>query len=331
MNTQAVRERTAFSPSLARVRSSDPDIGTPAMVNHLLGSVRARIADFDVSAGVSMLCDELTSLRRTLSPDGWESVVKQCRSDALRDVIHQAPISSRAFAQPRGYAGDAETLDLIYGHGLLPDALTPLAAMLYGCEMQMTAAVSVRTRRELLAALIDNVALERPMPRVLSIACGHLREAELSAAVNAGEIGAFDALDQDSESLALVEREHSERNIRTIRGSVRTILRGEPPLRDYDLVYAAGLYDYLDRAVSARLTAALFAALRPGGRLLVANFAHGVREAAYMEAYMAWPLIYRGEHEVEQFDELIPKSEIAGRRLFSDRPRNVIYLELRRA
>jgi extracellular factor (EF) 3-hydroxypalmitic acid methyl ester biosynthesis protein len=331
MYTHAVRERSAFSPPISLARPSSADGGTSAAVQQLLGSVHARIADFEVSSGVAMLCDELTSLHRTLSPEGWAAVIGQCRSDPLRSVIHQAPISARAYARPRGYPGDAETLDLIYGHAALPGGLSPLAAMLYSCEMQMSAAVSVRSRRELLASLIDEVALERPMPRVLSVACGHLREVELSAAVSAGELGAFDALDQDEQSLALVQREHADRNIRTIPGSVRTILKGEPPLRDYDLVYAAGLYDYLDRTVSARLTAALFAALRSGGRLLVANFANGVREAAYMEAYMAWPLIYRREDEVAQFQELIPTEEIASHRLFSDRVRNVIYLELRRA
>jgi SAM-dependent methyltransferase len=332
MQSHAVREHAVLAPhATAAPRPRDAHTSTQAFVHQLLGSVRSRIADFDVSTGMSLLCDELTSLRRTLSADRWAAVVEQCRSDALCEIVHRAPISRRAFARPRGYAGDAETLDLIYGRATLPETLTPLAATLYGHEMQMSAAVSVRARRELLAALIDEVALERPMPRVLSIACGHLREAELSGAVGAGEIGAFDALDQDRESLALVEREHGARNVRAIHGSVRTILHGKPPLGEYDLVYAAGLYDYLDRDVSARLTSALFAALRPGGRLLVANFAHGVREAAYMETYMAWPLVYRGEDEVERFDALIPPTEVAGRRLFSDRPRNVIYLELRRA
>lgn len=255
MNTLAPGERTAFSPPVRLAgRDTVTATGTTALVRQLLGTVRARIAEYEISAGMSLLCDELTALRRTLSPEGWNAVIAQCRDDSLRELIHTAPISKRAFARPRGYAGDAETLDLIYGHGALPATLSPLAATLYGYEMQMSAAGSVRHRRELLAGLIDEVALERPMPRVLSVACGHLREAELSAAVGSGDIGAFDALDQDAESIALVEREHSIRNVRAIRGSVRTILQGKPPLRDYDLVYAAGLYDYLDADVSARLT-----------------------------------------------------------------------------
>jgi hypothetical protein len=111
---------------------------------------------------------------------------------------------------------------------------------------------------------------------------------------------------------------------------VRALLTGRANLSDYDLVYAAGLYDYLERDVAARLTTTLFGMLRPGGRLLVANFAHGVRETAYMEAYMDWPLIYRDESDVDRFAAQIDPATIARRRLFRDAPRNVIYLELQR-
>lgn len=322
----ALPTRRAWLP-----RPTTPAVPAGDRLQGALDAVRARLADFDVDGGMDLLCAELTAMRRTLAPADWQGALARCRADGLRQLVHEAPITRRAFARPRGYPGDAATLDLIYGHGALPGALTPLAAALYGYEMQMTAAVSVRVRREYLASLIDDVARQRAMPRILSIACGHLREAELSAAVAAGEVGDFDALDQDEESLALVEREHATRRVRPIPGSVRTILAGESRFADYDLVYAAGLYDYLDAAVSARLTEKLFRALAPGGRLLVANFAHGVREAAYMEAYMNWPLVYRSEAEVARFDELISPEQIAAKRLFSDASRNVIYLELRRS
>ena len=334
MQQAALRERQVLALPVQRPWLPRPvPAGIPDgdRLQSTLDAVRARLAAFDVAEGMDLLCAELAAMRHTLSPEDWQGALAQCRADPLRALIHQAPIARRAFARPRGYPGDAETLDLIYGHGALPSALTPLAAALYGHEMQMTAAVSVRVRREYLAALIDDVARERAMPRVLSIACGHLREAELSAALAAGEVGDFDALDQDAQSLALVEREHGTRGVRPVPGSVRTILAGESRLEDYDLVYAAGLYDYLDAAVSARLTEKLFHALAPGGRLLVANFAHGMREAAYMEAYMDWPLVYRSEADVARFDALIPREQVAEKRLFSDAARNVIYLELRRS
>lgn len=307
-----------------------PGERTAASIRPLLDAVRGRILDYDVAAGMDVLCDELAALRRTLPADRWQAVMDECRSSALRDVVCEAPISRRAAARPRGYPGDAETLDLAYGAGRLPAGLTPLGAALYGYELQMTAAVSVRARREILAALIDEVATQRPGARILSVACGHVREAERSEAVASRAFAAFDALDQDAESLALVEREHGPRGLRPVPGSVRALLAGRLALSDYDLVYAAGLYDYLERDVAARLTAQLFAMLRPGGRLLVANFAHGVRETAYMEAYMDWPLIYRDESDVDRFAALIDPGAIATRRLYRDAPRNVIYLELQR-
>ncbi|HEX2717974.1 MAG TPA: class I SAM-dependent methyltransferase [Gemmatimonadaceae bacterium] len=307
------------------------DDRTAHSIRPLLDAVRGRILDYEVATGMDLLCDELASLRRTLSAERWKAVIDECRASALRDVVGDAPISRRAAMRPRGYPGDAETLDLVYGAGQLPAGLTPLGAALYGYELQMTAAVSVRARREILAALIDEVASQRPDARILSIACGHVREAERSEAVASRSFAAFDALDQDAESLALVEREHAPRGLRPIPGSVRALLAGKVALSDYDLVYAAGLYDYLERDVAARLTATLFAMLRPGGRLLVANFAYGVRETAYMEAYMDWPLIYRDESDVDRFASLIDPAAIAGRRLYRDAPRNVIYLELQRA
>jgi SAM-dependent methyltransferase len=333
MQQAALRERAVLALPVQRQwepRRTPAGIPADDRIQSTLDTARARLADFDVRGAMDLVCDELTAMRRTLAPEDWQGALAQCRADGLRALIHEAPITRRAFARPRGYAGDAETLDMIYGQRALPEGLTPLAAALYGYEMQMTAAVSVRVRRELLASLIDEVALERRMPRVLSIACGHLREAELSQAVAGGAVGAFDALDQDEESLALVRREHAARSVRAIHGSVRTLLNGQSQFDNYDLVYAAGLYDYLDATVSARLTATLFQALAPGGRLLVANFAHGVREAAYMETYMDWPLVYRSEADVARFDELVPREEVAEKRLFSDAARNVLYLELRR-
>jgi hypothetical protein len=64
-------------------------------------------------------------------------------------------------------------------------------------------AKAVRYRRRLLAGLIDRVA-KRGGPSVLAIAAGHLREVELSCAVQSGSLKEFVAFDQDEASLAVV-------------------------------------------------------------------------------------------------------------------------------
>src|SRR5262249_214248 len=129
-----------------------------------------------------------------------------------------------------------------------------------------------RARRDLLADVIDEVTGKVPAPHVLSIACGHVREAGLSRAVRQGRLGRFVALDQDRESLAVVERTLSPFGVEAVHGSVRGILDGSVALPGFDLIYTAGLYDYVSQPVATRLTEILFGWLNPGGRLLVANF-----------------------------------------------------------
>jgi hypothetical protein len=76
--------------------------------------------------------------------------------------------------------------------------------------------------------------------------------------------------------------------------------------------------------------AVLFRALRPGGTLLVANFAPDLRDIGYMEAIMNWHLVYRDEAVLERTARKIPRDEIAAQRCFRDPPGNVVYFELRR-
>jgi len=311
-----------------------PDTVAPErrMAEVLLDATHEQFARYRITAGMDALFDGLAALRRTLPPEAWQRVVhEQCRAHPLRALVHESPLARRAFEKPRGYAGDAETLDFVYGDVAVPPLLSARGAAVYAYEVQMHAATSVRARRDILAALIDRVAGETDRPSVLSVACGHLREASQAAAVRERRLAAFHALDQDEVSLGVVERTHAGVGVVPVRGSVRSLLTGASTFEGLDLVYAAGLYDYLELPVAARLTARMFGMLRPGGRLLVANFARKLRDAGFMEAFMDWTLIYRDESDVERFAELVPASEVASQRLFRDPPGNVVYLELRRA
>ena len=115
-----------------------------------------------------------------------------------------------------------------------------------------------------------------------------MREAELSSALAEGRIGEFLALDQDPQSLAHVQRELGEKGVQTVQSSVRAILAEKTGFENMNLIYAAGLYDYLSDRVAARLTRLMFDMLAPGGRLVIANFAPCLPEVGYMETFMAW-------------------------------------------
>jgi hypothetical protein len=131
--------------------------------------------------------------------------------------------------------------------------------------------------------------------------------------------------------VATVERELSGSGVTTVRASVRALIAEKAGFSDLHFVYAAGLYDYLHQPLAARLTRVMFDMLRPGGRLLVANFAPSLRDVGYMEAYMAWELIYRDEAAMRALAQEIPPEAIGGIHLFRDPHENIVFLEVVRA
>ncbi|WP_240487081.1 class I SAM-dependent methyltransferase [Hyalangium minutum] len=284
----------------------------------------------DVQEGMLTLHHGLFHLRQHWSRKDWRRFcLEVARIHPLRELLHQCPFTRHGYERPRGYAGDAALIDYLYAERLPEDSNFQSGAHIYRFMYQQPSPRSVRERRVLLAREIDTVAAQVHRPRILSVACGHLREAELSHAVKEHHVGDFIAFDQDPMSLAEVARQHPETAIRPVCGSVRALLTGRTVFGHLDLAYSAGLYDYLSDNTARRLTQLLFNMLNAGGRLLVANFAT-CPEAGYLEAFMDWWLIYRDEDQMQALTLDIDPMQLAAVRMFRDSEQNVIYLELTR-
>jgi hypothetical protein len=298
-----------------------------ATATDILDTTRDAIVDGDVHDAMGRLRTSLRELRSTLRPDDWTLLGEQARRHPLHDLLLESPFTRRAYEKPRGYAGDAVLMDLIYG--MAPrDELSPLGGMLYGYEFDSPCFQSVRTRRAILAREIDGIAAGRPNARVLSVASGHLREIEWSRAARAGAVE-ITAIDQDRDSLSCIARDYYQRyRVSMVPATIGDLLRRSVRFVDIDLAYAAGLYDYLEADLARALTAALFRMLRPEGRLLIANFTPATHDAAFMETFMDWRLIYRTPEEVRSLAGSIAPSEIAGIEQFADDNRHVTYLRV---
>lgn len=281
--------------------------------------------------------DLLGLFKTAFSEKTWHAaVLPAARSHPIAQLIHECPFTRHSFTQPRGYPGDAGLLDFVYRHPAAAkarEAATDAGRTVMRLTVDVTACEAVRRRRSILAAKIDEAADRRPAPSILAVASGHLREAELSIALREGRIGRFLATDQDPTSLAVVDgyRTSIAAAIETRTLTVRNILSGKADLGSFDLVYAAGLYDYLDERVAARLTRILFDHVNAGGRLVVPNFLHGVREEAYMEVFMDWYLLYRTRQEVDGFARDIDSAKIRRKTYTEDQAGVIGYLELERA
>ena len=292
-----------------------------------LNRAMREIQSGSIVSGCDLLVSQLSQVRSTMNTDEWRRFVgDQARAHPIRELLHDDPFTRHAYSKPRGYPGDADLLDYIY----TPSSAAgddSIGAKIAAYTSDAAAPRAVRRRRDLIASLIDDIAeASTRTPRVLSLACGHLREASLSKALSAGQVAEYVAIDQDEASLDIINRDYGHLAVKTQHGSVKQILtRG---LRDwgFDFIYVAGLFDYLSQPVGRRLCEVLFAALNPGGRLLAANFTPGIKDVGYMEAFMDWFLIYRNEEQLRDLASGIPASELAGIRSWMDPARNIVYV-----
>lgn len=301
----------------------------------ILDETQSRLAmpPNQVAEAVASLGRALRTLRRQQPPDEWESTIEQCRRHPVLALLHEDPLTERAFTKPRKYQGDAELLDIIYRcdwRGICQRNVTPLGQAIFDYTITCKAPSAVRIRRDMLTKMIDDTCERAKAPHILSVACGHLREAGQSHAVRAGWVDRFVGLDQDPISLNTVERELSRYKVETINGSIRLLLSGSLAEQKFDFIYAAGLYDYLEERLSQRLTEQMFEMLRPNGRLLVANFLPDVEDVGYMEAYEDWRLIYRDAAAMERLASGLSPSFISTKRVYNDVSDTIVFLQLDR-
>jgi SAM-dependent methyltransferase len=280
--------------------------------------------------GMQSLIDELRDVRQLLTREEWRDLsAETILKHKIADALFQCPLTRRSNQKPRGYAGDAELLDHIYGLGAAVSAPHPasLAGQIYFYTVNSPACRAVRRRREILAEEIDAIA-QRTAPRkaeILSIACGHLREIELTAAAAAGSIGRFVALDQDDESLSVIDNAYAAFGVEATKGTVRNIISKKIAFENFDFVYAAGLFDYLADPIAMRLIERMFGFLRPGGRMLIANFTPAGPDVGYMETFMDWWLILRTADDMRRLIGTIPKDEVSSVEVFEDEAGTIVY------
>ena len=304
-------------------------IARPAGVENALDVAQDCLLDGHLAAGLDDLFDHLDATR-VGAPAAWPSYAQACLEHPIRSFLHQDPFTYRAFSKPRGYAGDAVMMDYIYGLGDAVEAArsaTPIGRAIFEYMDSRPSARAVRYRRRLLARLID-AAAANGQGRVFALAAGHLREVEFSEAVRTGRVQEFEAVDQDEASLAVVARDYARFGVQAQRGSVRQILTGRADAGQFDLVYAAGLFDYLAAPVAAALTCRLFDMTRPGGTLLIPNFLPGAPDRGYMESFMDWHLIYRNHADMRSLVNALPPASVADFTIFDDDDDTIVFLQV---
>lgn len=229
-----------------------------------------------------------------------------------------SPFGHRTFYKPLGYAGDYEMMNMI--HRNQPEGKTLYDRLIHYLLVSQWPAFSVRNRiahlREHLLREIARTARRRERCRVLNIGCGPAREVEQlleeSAVTNFAD---FVFVDFNEETLDYVRQRFEETRRRfgrqarleTRKISVYQLLkRGvnteRAGLREgYDVIYCAGLFDYLTDETCRSLVRMFYESTHPGGLVMVANMKDEKPFRNFIESVLDWHLIYRDSLKMETF------------------------------
>ncbi|MGC3971658.1 MAG: class I SAM-dependent methyltransferase [Pirellulales bacterium] len=330
-----------FDADVARttIRQVDPHLlvppseeATTALYDEVAATLVGDFPEALKQANLDRLFRALNQRKFASTPAAWSAWIEESRRHPLRELVHQDPFTYRAFSKPRGYAGDAVMMDYIYGREehWTPPECTAVGRSVFQFTTGAPASEGVRARRAYIATRIDRLVEERRHPHILAVAAGHMREAGMSSAVRRRKTGRYIALDADAESLQEVQRSYGIYGVETVTASFRRLLTNPGGVGEFDFVYSTGLFDYLNQRAGRRLVSGMFQMLRPGGRMIVANFLSGVRDIGYMETFMDWQLIYRTRRDMVDLTMDIPEDDIAEVRIVSEECRNIVFLEVRR-
>jgi SAM-dependent methyltransferase len=284
---------------------------------------------FNPSSIVHKTAEGLHLLRNSVDRNVWQEIIPIAQEHPVAQYFLQDPFTRWSFTKPRGYSGDAGLLDFIYGHPSVAEQIenaSPIGRALYDYTKDASSSVAVRERRDLLTKYVDGVSSSLGKDaEVLTIAAGHLREANASHALQEGRLARWVALDQDPHSVESIKRDFAGTAIQAVEGSVRGLLTKANTLGQFDFIYAAGLYDYLSDKVSAKLTQRCLSMLKPKGVFLFANFATEIGVDGYMETFMNWPLLLRTEGDMKRIISASTEDGATNSTVFFGENRNIVY------
>ncbi len=275
---------------------------------------------------VQKLVQDLDAIRNSRSTEEWRDYTRVFQDHALLKPLHQDAFTYRGFRKPRGYAGDAVLMDMVYGTGdrELVAKSSDLGKRIYAVAETTTIFASTRDRVARLATGIDEVCARNPNAHIMSVACGHLREAVSSEAVKTNRFGRFVGLDQDKRSLRVIQKNHP--NVECVAASIGELMDGSVNPGSFDYIYSAGLYDYLDDEIGRRLLHTLVGMIRPGGRIMIVNFLPNLPTVGYMEAAMDWWMVYRPAEQLHALADHLPGAKSS--RVITDPLKHLNYLEV---
>lgn len=237
----------------------------------------------------------------------------------LHPLLLCSPFVHRTFTKPLGYAGDYKMVQMILSG--TSEGSSTYARVIDMFTRETDTSQAHRNRVERLFELLVTearrlMAADRPF-RVLNIGCGPGSEVVRFISQSwLSDHAELDLMDFNRETLDFIEaqtshavrehRRHTRVNIvhRSIDELLKQVSRPDTTVGpQYDLVYCAGLFDYLSDVICSRLLEVYYRWTLPGGLVVATNVHPNNRVRGFMEHLLEWNLNLRNQ---QQMGELAP-------------------------
>ena len=278
-----------------------------------------------------------------------EPELRPAHGNFMKRLIHPlmlcSPFGYRTYQKPLGYAGDYEMVNMIVRD---PIEGSSLFAKVVNCWfLRQWPARAHRHRIGYLKERLKEESLRgatrgRPI-RVLNLGCGPAREIQEFLAEEAlSDHAQFTLLDFNQETIehatealeAAKKRYGRQTSIQIQKKSVQQVLKDgakgwtDVPEKKYDLVYCAGLFDYLPDRTCRQLMNIFYDWLAPGGLVAATNVDDCKPFRHMLEFVLDWHLIYRN---TQKGAALLPDRAPADSRITKRDPTTVnLFLEARK-
>ena len=233
----------------------------------------------------------------------------------IHPLVLCSPFAYRTYHKPLGYAGDYEMVNMILRDPLEGSSL--FAKAVNAWFLSQAPAEAHRNRIDYLTYSLTSeirrvAALGRPA-KILNLGCGPAKEIQiLLSQSEVSNQAKFTLLDFNDETFTyttkllndLTKQYRRDTELNFVKKSVHQLLKegasqaGDLP-SDYDVVYCAGLFDYLSDRICKRLMEIFYEMLAPGGLLIVTNVDPSNPIRGMMEYVLEWHLIYRDSNQLQ--------------------------------
>ncbi len=264
----------------------------------------------------------------------------------LQPLLLCAPFAHRAVTKPMGYAGDYGIVNMILDDPHQGDSL--YAKILHRWFVAQPPAAAHRNRVNYLTARLQEESLRTlrspgKKMRAYNVGAGPAKEVQDFMAQHAlADNAEFTLVDFNEETLthaksvlsASRDKNYRLTQLNFVKKSVAQLLRSEGKIKNrtaaqqYELVYCAGLFDYLTDAVCQEFMDVLYDMVAPGGLLIATNVDAGNPIKHWLGYVLEWHLNYRTSGEMLALHPAAADADDA--RVVSDPTGVNVYLEIRK-